>query len=599
MFYHQHCAEIVMHNAPIYACFHFAVHAFFANFACIRRKKAHPTSSTSTMLTFKNSTTQHQTSRQHPCLSRHCACLPSPYRLVGLALLAAMLSFSTNSAAQSAVVEHTDTIKGPAIVGTESPDSALMPPALPQITGATTPNDTANTNTQTDQKLTRGITYVGLPLVIAGILGKGERHRVYYLHKDFLPEFKSSVDDYVQFAPFALATGMNLMGVRGKSSTLRYLVSSAMSFAIMAASVNSIKYTANQMRPDNSTRNSFPSGHTATAFVAATILHKEYGLTVSPLYSIAGYGLATATGVMRMLNNRHWMSDVFCGAGIGIMSTELAYALSDLLFKKRGLLQPDKIGIVDLRARPSFFSIRVGGIAGQQKLRMPLSFKPVLGNNPLLMQFGTGAMVGIEAAYFFNPYVGIGTNWQLIGHHVKRLDKHFRQPDAAANLPENTIFNFPRTGINELSSASGLYLSLPFSSHLALGGKFTLGRNIIKGISVKATKAGTVKEGTPQSHTDTKKPYLAEWNFLSITGNKAFRVGTGLSLTAAYKQNYSWRAFVDLNYSHNTFTAKLDPAGWKRHEFTDNKDLPNEIISERIKKNMLQLSAGTAFSISF
>ena len=75
----------------------------------------------------------------------------------------------------------------------------------------------------------------------------------------------------------------------------------------MAGLVNGIKYTASEMRPDGSTRNSWPSGHTATAFMAATILHKEYGLTRSPWYSVGAYTLATATGVMRVLNNRHWM----------------------------------------------------------------------------------------------------------------------------------------------------------------------------------------------------------------------------------------------------------------------------------------------------
>ena len=57
---------------------------------------------------------------------------------------------------------------------------------------------------------------------------------------------------------------------------------------------NSENLTAKEMRPDGSTANSWPSGHTATSFVGATILHKEYGLTRSPWYSIAGYSLATA-----------------------------------------------------------------------------------------------------------------------------------------------------------------------------------------------------------------------------------------------------------------------------------------------------------------
>lgn len=40
----------------------------------------------------------------------------------------------------------------------------------------------------------------------------------------------------------------------------------------MATSVNTIKYTAQVDRPDKSARNSFPSGHTAVAFMGAEFL---------------------------------------------------------------------------------------------------------------------------------------------------------------------------------------------------------------------------------------------------------------------------------------------------------------------------------------
>ena len=73
------------------------------------------------------------------------------------------------------------------------------------------------------------------------------------------------------------------------------------------------------------------------AFRAATMLHKEYGTTRSPWYRIGGYTVATATAVSRMLNNKHWLSDVMVGAGIGILSTEVGYFLTDLIFKDKGI----------------------------------------------------------------------------------------------------------------------------------------------------------------------------------------------------------------------------------------------------------------------
>ncbi len=80
----------------------------------------------------------------------------------------------------------------------------------------------------------------------------------------------------------------------------------------MGSDVNTVKYSAKVERPDVSSRNSFPSGHTANSFMNASFLHKEYGGR-SPLYSVGAYTAATATAVGRQMNNRHWISDVFAG----------------------------------------------------------------------------------------------------------------------------------------------------------------------------------------------------------------------------------------------------------------------------------------------
>ena len=45
------------------------------------------------------------------------------------------------------------------------------------------------------------------------------------------------------------------------------------------------------------------------------------------MIGIAGYTVAAATGFLRMYNNRHWATDVIAGAGIGILSAEIAYWL--------------------------------------------------------------------------------------------------------------------------------------------------------------------------------------------------------------------------------------------------------------------------------
>ena len=153
------------------------------------------------------------------------------------------------------------------------------------------------------------MTFVGVPLFIAGIIAKSEKNAFKQQTKHSLvTKFKTGIDDYTQFFGPAAVVGLKLAGVEGRSDWPRLLASAGMGYGIMALFVNTIKHTAKEMRPDGTSANSWPSGHTATAFVGATLLHKEYGLTRSPWYSVAGYGVATATGVMRVLNNRHWYS---------------------------------------------------------------------------------------------------------------------------------------------------------------------------------------------------------------------------------------------------------------------------------------------------
>ena len=92
--------------------------------------------------------------------------------------------------------------------------------------------------------------------------------------------------------------------------------------------LNAFKYGIGIERPDNSTKNSFPSGHTFTAFTGAEVLRREYGEEY-PWIAVAGYTVATIVGMMRIYNNRHWAGDVLAGAGLGILSTTLVYWVLD------------------------------------------------------------------------------------------------------------------------------------------------------------------------------------------------------------------------------------------------------------------------------
>lgn len=139
-----------------------------------------------------------------------------------------------------------------------------------------------------------------------------------------IPNFKTSIDDYLQFAPIAAVYGLNMAGIKGKNNFGNRTAILLKSELIMMAITFPTKQLTHTLRPDGSNYHSFPSGHTAQAFAAATFMHKEYG-HLSPWYSIGAYASASMVGVFRVLNNKHYVSDVLVGAGVGILATNLAY----------------------------------------------------------------------------------------------------------------------------------------------------------------------------------------------------------------------------------------------------------------------------------
>lgn len=166
------------------------------------------------------------------------------------------------------------------------------------------------------------ITYGTIEIALAPknrLLNYGIGHEVI----NHQPE-KFQIDDITQYVPAVSAYALNLFGVKGKHNFRDRTIILGMSTVFMAASVNTLKYTVKEERPDKSARNSFPSGHTAVAFMGAEFLWQEYK-DVSIWYGIAGYTIAAGTGTFRMYNNKHWFGDVAFGAGIGILSTKLAY----------------------------------------------------------------------------------------------------------------------------------------------------------------------------------------------------------------------------------------------------------------------------------
>ncbi len=172
-------------------------------------------------------------------------------------------------------------------------------------------------------------------LIGVGIIGlesdwlKGHNHEIREELQEH-PHSRITIDDFTQFAPLVATYGLKLFGVRSLHGYGDMTIIAGTAYLLTGLSVYGLKSLTKIERPDGSSRNSFPSGHTATAFAGAELLRKEYW-DVSPLIGIAGYVVAAGTGFFRMYNNRHWLTDVISGAGIGILSAQAAYWLYPII----------------------------------------------------------------------------------------------------------------------------------------------------------------------------------------------------------------------------------------------------------------------------
>jgi hypothetical protein len=141
-------------------------------------------------------------------------------------------------------------------------------------------------------------------------------------------DYSIPVDDLIQYLPIAELCIADVLGVRSKNhwfDQAKYLV---ISNAITAALTHGAKVLINKERP-NGADYSFPSGHSSFSFTNATILYEEFHNT-APVFSYSGYVLTSMVGSLRVINNKHWISDVLAGAGLGILVTRMVYYFEPL-----------------------------------------------------------------------------------------------------------------------------------------------------------------------------------------------------------------------------------------------------------------------------
>lgn len=348
------------------------------------------------------------------------------------------------------------------------------------------------------------MTFVGVPLVAGGLIVKGEDTHFRKLRNDYLPYFHRTADNYLQYAPAAVMLAMKAAGVQSRSSWGRMWASGALSAALMGGTVYALKQTTQVRRPDGSNKHSFPSGHTATAFMTATMLTKEYGQRY-PWIGIGAYSVASATGLMRMANNKHWLSDVMTGAGIGILSTEVGYYLADLLFKEKSLNPIKNEPAWGNNAKPSFISLYLG-------MNIPISHYDI--DEEHAFRTSSGSSAGVEGAYFFNKHFGLGGRFTVSNTQII-VNNH----EAESNT------------FDAKSLVGGTFVSFPLTDRWLVGSKLLTG------------------------YVHYPKLNLSDQ---SIPPRGGFTLGSGASLTFRQSTHYGMRFFLDYNLlpSHSRHTRE-------------------------------------------
>lgn len=263
------------------------------------------------------------------------------------------------------------------------------------------------------------------------------------------PNYKCGIDDLLQVTPGVGVLALRCAGVKGRSDSWGELMSGMLLSSMMSVIfTEGVKNTTGRRRPYSEyERNSFPSGHTMTAFTSATILHKEYGKR-SPWFSIGGYACATAVGISRVLNNKHWASDVLAGAGFGIAAGEIGYLINDRLFHGEASTSYRK-------GTPSFLGINA--LFAPAGNGIEVSY----GEEPLRFDHTFGYGYSIEGACFPLKHIGVGGKMTALYNTFEsdnpgmRLESDFRTKN--------------------YSIAPGIYLAQPIGDHLLIGCKYLFG----------------------------------------------------------------------------------------------------------------------------
>ncbi len=338
----------------------------------------------------------------------------------------------------------------------------------------------------------------------------------------FIRTHHDKADYGVALTPLAANWILKVAGVESRSTTQRMLMANAMALALSSGISSGLKASVKETRPDGTDQHSMPSGHTSLAFAGATILHREYGHH-SPWVSIGGYTAATATQLLRLRNNRHWINDTFVGAGIGIVSTNVAYFITDAILGEQGIHRPrltkeDMMRVMRYNAKPSSFSLISGAEIGKRYV------------SPTCYEQHAGFVGNVNVSMSSTFYAGLEGSWFLNSTLAVEAMARISNSKAKASFTSLT---------EDTPSVYGCNINI---CHLDLSLKYSIPLTLATRFSVRVFAGNRFTEKADMLDTETAEL------FIRIPKDNSFELGGGFAFD--YLSTKKYAAGFSFDYVH-------------------------------------------------